>query len=68
MNRIITRPQRRSRALLGSTMAMLVALPLAAVLGMGAAADAAEPPSTTTDRSSQTAGDKTDKTPESDSA
>ena len=45
-------------------MAMLVALPLAAVLGMGAAAHAAEPDSTPTDRSSQTAGDKTEKTPE----
>ena len=43
MNHIITRPQRRSRALLGSTMAMLVALPLAATLGIGATASAAAP-------------------------
>ncbi len=43
MNHIITRPQRRSRALLGSTMAMLVALPLSATLGMGATASAATP-------------------------
>ena len=38
MNRIITRPRGRARAALGSTMAMLVALPLGAALGMGPAA------------------------------
>src|SRR5688572_9327791 len=65
MNQLITRPKRRSRALVGSTMAMLVALPLGAALGMGTAAGAAVLPSTTTDTSSRTAGDKTEKTAES---
>ncbi len=47
MNRIITRPQRRSRALLGSTMAMLVALPLGAALGATAASAAEARPTPT---------------------
>ncbi len=60
MNRIITRPRKRSRALLGSTMAMLVALPLGAALGASAAtASTAEPSpaaaTTTPEKSSEKA-------------
>ncbi len=40
MNRIITQPKRRSRAVVGSTIAMLVALPLSVALGLGASASA----------------------------
>src|SRR4051794_16057334 len=44
MNPIITRLTTRSRARLGSTMALIVALPMGAVLGLSApAANAAEP-------------------------
>src|SRR5687768_9485280 len=44
MNRLITRLQRRSRVAVGSTMALIVSLPLGATIGLAAAATAAPSP------------------------
>ena len=57
MNTIITRLTRRSRARLGATMALIVALPMGAALGLSApAANAAEPaPATSSATSTPTA-------------
>src|SRR6478736_6734518 len=44
MNRLITRLQRRSRVAVGSTMALIVSLPLAATIGLASTATAAPSP------------------------
>ena len=44
MNRLITRLQRRSRVAVGSTMALIVSLPLGATIGLAATATAAPSP------------------------
>ena len=44
MNRLITRLQRRSRVAVGSTMAMIVSLPLGATIGLASTATAAPSP------------------------
>lgn len=44
MNRLITRLHRRSRVAVGSTMALIVSLPLGATIGLAAAATAAPSP------------------------
>ncbi|MCF6376869.1 ThuA domain-containing protein [Nocardioides KLBMP 9356] len=64
MNRLITRPGRRARATLGSTMAMLVALPLGAALGMAPAVAAPEAPAPAASSTSST----TDKTGSTDTS
>ena len=48
MNRLITRLQRRSRVAVGSTMALIVSLPLGATIGLAATATAAPSPATAT--------------------
>ncbi|MCP3420983.1 ThuA domain-containing protein [Nocardioides pinisoli] len=63
MNRLITRLQRRSRVAVGSTMALIVSLPLGATIGLASAASAA--PSTelsaATSSDDRTASDRTGK-------
>ena len=55
MKTIITRLQRRSRATLGSTMALLVALPMGAAIGLTAtSASAAVPPAPSSATTSDT--------------
>ena len=44
MNRLITRLQRRSRVAVGSTMALIVSLPLGATIGLASTATAAPSP------------------------
>ena len=44
MNRLITRLQRRSRVAVGSTMALIVSLPLGATIGLASTATAAQSP------------------------
>ncbi|WP_246850470.1 ThuA domain-containing protein [Nocardioides xinjiangensis] len=62
MNRLITQLQGRSRAALGSTMAMLVALPLGATLGLSAAPAGAAVP----DRPTKEASSSEKRQPEQD--
>lgn len=57
MNRLITRLQRRSRVAVGSTMAMIVSLPLGASIGLASASSAAVP-SPATERASTTSDDQ----------
>ena len=56
MNRLITRLQRRSRVAVGSTMAMIVSLPLGATIAMASTASAAVP-DLAPERSSATTSD-----------
>ena len=60
MNRLITRLQKRSRVAVGSTMAVIVSLPLGASIGLASASSAAVPSpaieraSTTSDNQAET--------------
>ena len=58
MNTLITRLQRRSRLVVGSTMAVIVSLPLGAAIGLAPASSAAVP-SPATERASTTSDDST---------
>jgi PKD repeat protein/glucose/arabinose dehydrogenase len=57
MNRLITRLQRRSRVAVGSTMAVIVSLPLGASIGLASASSAAVP-SPAIERASTTSDDQ----------
>ncbi|MBL0747088.1 ThuA domain-containing protein [Nocardioides baculatus] len=73
MNSLITRLQRRSRVVVGSSMAVIVALPLAAALGMGVSAAAAAETgraadtARTTTTSDKTSGKSSDKSSDTSS-
>ena len=70
MNRLITRLQRRSRVAVGSSMALLVALPLGAGDGLASSATAAPSTelATATSTDDRTASDRTGKNPKNTEA